>query len=60
MKVLHDELGLLYRIDNITDNDKGRLYTLIADECLKGEIRYKRYYEEKLKEKCKLLENDNA
>ena len=53
----HPEMELTYTIDGIKQTNKGDLYVLIAEDCLDAKYRYKRYYEEKLIEKCELLEN---
>lgn len=56
----HIELDLTYKIDNIRSTDKGDLYTLVAEDCLDASVRYKSYHEQKLKEKCRLLEQSNG
>lgn len=56
----HPDMELTYQITEIRQTNKGNLYTLLAEDCMQARYRYKSYYEQKLIEKCELLEQENG
>lgn len=57
--VLHKEQNKMFKIESVGNYAKGKLYTM-AELTTKGDVEYKRYYQDKLLDTCTKVKNTEA